>query len=91
MVVDSHVQVQHGLLRRYGELGMSITALADTETRKAGLRSSPTNKVVPAYRNGRWGWAVEWTIPGEFPVTRGFFHAEEAARAAADRGVFPDC
>ena len=69
---------------------MSITVLGGIETIKAGLRTTPASKVVPAYRNGRWGWAVEWTIPGEFPVTRGFYQAEEAARAAADRGVYPD-
>lgn len=46
-----------------------------------------TRKVVPVLRNGRWGWGVEWCFPGEFPVTRGFFAREAAARAAAERGL----
>jgi hypothetical protein len=54
---------------------------------EAAPDTSATRKVVPVLRNGRWGWGVEWSVKGEFPVTRGFFAREAAARAAAERGL----
>jgi hypothetical protein len=45
--------------------------------------------VVPRKRNETWGWGLEWSIPGEFPIVRGFFRSLAEAQAEADRLLNP--
>jgi hypothetical protein len=41
--------------------------------------------VVPRKRNETWGWGLEWSIQGEFPIVRGFFRSLADAQAEAER------
>ena len=42
----------------------------------------PQAQVVPAMRNGRAGWAVEWFTSQELLMVSGFYSTREEAEAA---------
>ncbi len=69
-------------------MSVNTNSLFRSAARPVPVRSpagaGAARKVVPTLRNGQWGWAVEWAIPGEFPVVTGFYADEATARDAAE-------
>lgn len=64
---------------------MSAVQMTVPAQRQPLAPRKPQAQVVPATRNGRTGWAVEWSTPQELLLVSGFYNTREEAEAAIQR------